>query len=791
MLPETTRRTLIGAILTAGIGAAGLSPAASRLATFAPLSGEVWQSARRHVPDTVSSPYGDATVTYDRYHVPHVEAESEPAAYFAVGYVQAADRLFLMDLIRRLMDGRLSAALGETTIESDIFHAKMDFRGAAAASREAIAGTRVETLMEAHAAGVTTFIESEPKPLEASLAGYDIGTWSVIDSLLIGTQISWGLTGSFNGLRRSILRDRLDPEEFNRLYDQPYNHNAPIIRESTTGEIEGTGPRKQTNASIDIEFLDWLETFEPAAQWGSNHWAVSGEHTETGSPIFAYDPHLRLMAPSLWYEQRITVGDVDVRGATFPGLPFVVIGENRHGAWGFTNTNADVIDHYVYETDDERYRYNGEWRPFDTESRTIEVADGDDREIQIRKTVHGAFIDREIAGEQHHIGVSWTGLSGTRESEAIYELSRATGMSDARTALRKMDVPTQNALYVDGDNVLYKVTGRIPIRRIDGTVVRGDRVFDGSDPQTTWTGFEPYGQSSWSEFIPFEATPGVINPDYIGTANQRPVDDPTYPIGQTYDSGFRGARIYERLDERIDAAQPIDTEFMKSLQRDTLDLRARMLVPALLDTRERVAESVQPWLDRVEDWDYHMDRSSAAALFFQKTYEYFRTLTWSETFTDLGDDERFWPKAWVLVTLPPDDPVFNGDRGAVLVRAMERAVEEIESEGWSVYGDINRTTFDHQFGDQVDGLNYPRYRTDGTEYTIFNVHQDRAWGSSWRQISAMDGQSFSVLPGGQAGSVFSDHYADQLELWANGEYKAMRLNTPADGPDIDFRSDSE
>jgi len=791
MPPDARRRALLGGILGAGVGASALSPASEFFDSFAPLSGEVWRNAREQVPDTVPSPHGDATVTYDGAHVPHVEADTEEAAYYAVGYVQAADRLFEMDLIRRLMDGRLSAALGEATVESDVFHAKMDFRAAAAASRRALSGTRTETLMEAHAEGVTEFIETGSDPLEFGLAGYGAEGWTTLDSLLVGTQISWGLTGSFNALRRSLLRDRLDPEDYRRFYDTPFDHGAPIIREDTGGEVEGTGTPAGTDQYIDPGFLDWLSRFEPPQRWGSNHWAVSGEHTETGSPILAYDPHLRLMAPPLWYEQRVTVGDVDVRGATVPGIPFVIVGENSHGAWGFTNTGADVIDHYVYETDDDEYRYDGEWREFEEKTRTIGVADGEDREIEVRKTVHGAFLNREVAGEQRHVGVAWTGMGGTRESEAIYELNRSTGIDEARAALRKMDVPTQNALYVDSENVLYKVTGRIPIRRIDGTVVRGDRVFDGSEPEARWEGFEPYGRSNWSGFVPFEDTPGVVNPSYVGTANQRPADDTTYPIGQAYASGFRGARIYERLDRRIENGDPVDSAFMQSLQRDTLDLRARMLVPAILNARDRLSDAVDPWLDALSDWGFRMDRSSAAALFFSEFYERFREATWSEWFAERDLGEGFWPQEWVLVTLPPDDPVFDGDRGAVIAEAAERAAGAIESAGWSVYGDVHRTALDHQFGDQVEALNYPRYPTDGTSYTVFNVHDGARRGSSWRQISPIGGTSLSVLPGGQDGSYFSEHYHDQLKLWADGEYKEMRFETPTEGETIAFRGEPE
>jgi penicillin amidase len=796
---NATRRAVLGALVGAGVGGAALSPAGDLLDSFAPPSGRAWRTTRGEVPAEVSSPHGDATVTYDDYHVPHVEADDEAAAYYAVGYAQAADRLFEMDLIRRLMDGRLAAAVGERGVESDVFHAKMDFRGAAEASREALAGTRVEALGEAYADGVNAYLETGPDPLEFGLARYGAREWTVVDTLLVGTQISWGLTGSFGPLRRAVLRERLDAADYRRLYEQPFDHGAPILRADTSGEVSGVGGSpagRDALRGVDPAFVDWLTTHEPPRLWGSNHWAVSGEHTESGSPILAYDPHLTLMAPPVWYEQRVTVGDVDVRGATFPGIPFVIVGENRHGAWGFTNTGADVVDHYTYEVDGERYRYDGEWREFDSETRTVEVSGGKDRELEVRKTVHGAYVDREVDGETRHVGVAWTGMSDTRESVAIYEFSHAEGVEDYREALRKMDVPTQNALYVDSENVYYHVTGKIPIREVDGEVVRGDRVFDGSAGEAEWQGFEPFGGSDWSGFVPFEEKPGVSNPDYLGTANQRVVDDPTYPIGQAYAAGFRGLRIYERLDRRVERGDPVDVAFMRSLQNDTLDVRARMLVPAVLEARDRIAAAADrdgvdpgPWLDALADWDYRMEPDSEAALAFHRFYEQFREATWRDDFEARDLDDGWWPGEWVLTTLPPDDPYFDGDRAAVIAEAFEAAVAEMAEAGWEVYGDYNRTTVDHQFGGQVPALNYPRYPVGGTAYTVFNVQDGAAAGSSWRQISPMDGDSLSVVPGGQSGSYFSEHYDDQIRLWADGEYKDMAFEAPEDGDTIEFRGE--
>jgi penicillin amidase len=170
-----------------------------------PFSGTAWETADR--PDArVESPYGEATVTYDEYGVPHVAAENERALAFAVGYVQARDRLFQMDLSRRLMGGRLAAAFGERAVASDRFHRRMGFRDAAEATWHRLNGTAHGAKLRAYSAGVNRYIETRQLPLEFRLTGYEPHRWTPVDTLLVGQQISWTLSGSFADLEREAVR---------------------------------------------------------------------------------------------------------------------------------------------------------------------------------------------------------------------------------------------------------------------------------------------------------------------------------------------------------------------------------------------------------------------------------------------------------------------------------------------------------------------------------------------------------------------------------------------------------
>ena len=797
---QTTRRAVIAALLGGGVGAGLGTEAGDYLDRFAPFSGSVWDTVGEELPGTVESSYGTATLRYDDEGVPHIEAENEAALYFAVGYAQGADRLFQLDLQRRQMRGQLSAVVGEATVPSDRFHRQMDFAGAAAATWEAAEGTETGDLLEAYCEGVNRHLDGE-LPAEFDLLGFEPAPWTPTDVLLGEKQISWGLTGSFRTLRRETLTAATDEAVTETLLPHRLNHDAAILGHepgeidlSASGRTDNQIPEPDGAAwATDPALEGWLAGFERGPGIGSNSWVVSGEQTESGAPILANDPHLSLMAPPVWYEMNLETPAYSVRGVTFPGVPMVIIGENHAGAWGFTNAGADVLDFYDYETRDGEYRYDGEWRAFDRRTETIEVSGGEDREVEFRKTVHGPMLSAEADGDElrSEVGVAWTGLAATRTLQAVREIAHSDGIDSFETALQRFDLPTQCCVYADREgNTLYRVTGKVPIRRTDGEPVAGTRVFDGSAGEGEWDGYTPYGASSWEGegFIPFEEMPAVRNPAYLGTANQRIVDDDEYPhyISEAYSDPFRGIRLWNRLDARARSDDPVTPEWMRDLQRDAVDLRAALFVPAMLNAREAVeselGEAGTGALDTLEEWNFDMQPDSQAGLLFERFLTHYRETVVHQRLETLLPADRD-PSAydggdWVLLRLPPDSEWFPNGRDAAVADALAATLTELDEQGWERYGDYNVTAIDHPFGQEW--LNYPRYPTAGSPATLNNFRKESGAGSSWRQVCPMDGDSRAILPGGNSGSPFSDHYDDQLQRWADGEFKSMSLEQTGD-----------
>jgi len=799
---DTTRRAVLASVLAAGTAGLAASDAADLLDSFAPLSGEAWDAADRSLPDTVESPHGPAAVARDEFGVPQVSAGSEPAAYFAVGYCQAFDRLFAMDLQRRVMRGRLSEVIGEATLSSDEFNVAMGFAEAAEATWEVVGESRAGPLVEAFVDGVNAARSELPLPLEFELIGYEPEPWTPVDSMLMEKQISWTLTGDFGELRRALVADRLGEGRAATLFPTRYDHDEAILdgTETRLGESRAASTRSRFGAAasgrsragnggsvgpVDPVLTDWLSDFESPTGVGSNSWVVSGEHTESGTPILAYDPHLSLQAPPLWYEQAVETPERSVRGATFSGVPFVIAGANDRGAWSFTNLGADVLDCYRYEIDDagDEYRYDGEWRSFEVdEVRTIPVAGGEDRDLRVRRTVHGPLVERE----RRTVGVAWTGHTATRTTAAIEAYGRSEGVDDVLAATRDFDLPTQNLVYADGDGrTLYFATGRLPIRRVDGDVVDGDRIFDGSAGEGEWEGFKPFGESSWDGFVPFEEKPHAIDPAILSTANQRPIDDPTHYVGTAYATPYRGSRIAERLDAAVDGEGVTDPAFHRGLQSDVRDGRAPELVPEVVAAVRDEAGSDAPDADRsladaadaLDAWDHRMAQDSRAALLFARYLPHFRERVFGPTFAAADLGEAYYPSDWTLARLPDDDPLFDGrSRATLAIRALGDALAEIGDEGWETYGDYNTTrAMDHPVGGEAPFLNYADLPADGSPATVRNYRVESAVGSSWRMVVRPGTDATAVLPGGNSGDYFSDHYDDQLRRWLDNDQRPMPL----------------
>jgi penicillin amidase len=618
---------------------------------------------------------GPVDVKRDGYGIPQVYASSDEDLFMAQGYVQAQDRFYEMDVRRHMTSGRLSEMFGKGQVENDEFLRTLGWDRVAKKEYDTKLSPSTKKYLQAYAKGVNAYLKGKDGAdlsLEYAALGfandYKPQEWTPVDSVAWLKAMAWDLRGNMQDeIDRSLMTSRLGPKQIADLYpDYPYSRNKAIVQEGqydevtktyvqgstpagtgtgtgTAGSAAGTGLAGNTAAPEGLQsqlsgLYDELEDV-PAAVGvngngiGSNSWVVAGDHTITGKPLLANDPHLSASLPSVWYQMGLhcrSVGDkcrYDVAGYTFAGMPGVVIGHNQDIAWGMTNSGVDVTDLYLEKLTGDGYQYGDKVLPFETRREKIQVAGGRAKTIVVRETNNGPLLsdrDDELVkvgkratvdsaapdrGDGYGIALRWTALEPGNSMDAVFEMDRAADWNDFRKASRSFDVPSQNLVYADTEgNIGYQLPGRIPTRGSG----------DGSLPSPGWE-----AKYRWTGYIDQSELPFEYNPErgYIVTANQAVVNEDKYPYTLTTDWGYgsRSQRITDLIESKIKGGGKISTDDMRQMQLDNSSEIAKLLVPKLLkiDIADKDVRQAQKLL---EGWDYTQDADSAAAAYFNATW---------------------------------------------------------------------------------------------------------------------------------------------------------------------------
>ena len=549
-------------------------------------------------------------IVRDRNAVPHVYAENVRDVMFGLGFAHAQDRLWQMEINRRVGAGRLAEILGAPALSTDRFLRTLGVRRAAERAYAEL-DRRTRGVLDSYAAGVNAFLDASdgPLPPEFLILGHRPEPWEPQDSLAWGKMLAWDLARNW---RKELLRLRLvklagiRPDRLVELFP-PYPGDAPVA----LPDLAGVWSR----APVETAGAPALPARPPAN--GSNSWVLAGTRTTTGKPILANDPHLGLGAPSVWYLAHLDCPEFRAIGATLPGIPGIVLGRNDRIAWGFTNLTADVQDLYVEklaEGDPDSYVAPDGPRPMTVRAEVVRVRDADDLRFEARETVHGPVISdaslraADAAEPDHAISLAWTALrSGDTTARAILRMNRARDWREFTDALADFKEPQQNVVYADVDgNIGYHAVGRVPVRR-SANAVRGTMPAPGWDPAYDWTGY-----------VPFEEMPRAYNPDggSIATANHRIVGD-AYPhaISRDWAPPYRIRRIEAMLAE----AERHSAADMRRMQADVTSLVAVDFLPLFLD-RLPVDETNGPFVRMLSQWDGGMDRHRPEPLLFWAWY---------------------------------------------------------------------------------------------------------------------------------------------------------------------------
>ncbi|MCP4361611.1 MAG: penicillin acylase family protein [Chloroflexi bacterium] len=759
----------------------------------------------------------EVNIYRDELGIPHIYANNSHDMFFAQGYVTAQDRFWQMEWWRHQSQGRMSEVVGESTLEVDKFLRNVGFNRNAALHTDYYKNEEPEVwaMLEAYSAGVNAWLaENEGKaPMSQSLLNltgkeWEIAPWQPYDTVSWALAMAWDLKGSggiFAEQELMLLEQAIGEETALELLPYyPYD-NRPVIA-PTDQHVNSSSKRPSPDtAAFNTDWLqinnsligerppDWFGLGEDAFL-GSNSWVVSGEHTDTGLPLLANDPHLGIQMPAIWYEIGLHAPGWDVVGFSLPSFPGVVIGHNEDIAWGFTNVGGDVQDLYIEKINPDnrlQYEYMGEWRDIEVIEEVIKVNGGEDVILEVRQTHHGPIINEPQDGVEDVLALRWTAAEVSHVFKAVIGLNTAEDYDDFREAASYFDIPPQNMVYADTEgNIAYQTPGLYPIRK-NG---------DGLTPVPGWT-----DEYEWEGFIPFEEMPALLNPEsgIIVTANNAVVDNEySHHISLYWANGDRAQRIVDLIAETLAENGQITAEDYTRIQFDSYAMLAEAYVPLLTDLSSN-DEQIQAAIEYLREWDYQERRPSVAAALFEMFYWHLSPAILND---DLGAAEEhfFWysrPQHVFLYDLaeqPDADWWDNGEttaeetRDDILLQALGESVDWLaENVGGNMdkwtWGAIHTSTFESlPLGQSGIGpiealVNRGPYPTDGGS----GIVNATSWSTdepavvraipSMRMIVDMSAleASQTVIPTGQSGHPSNSHYDDQIELWLNGEYHPM------------------
>ncbi|MDP4299534.1 penicillin acylase family protein [Leptothrix discophora] len=537
---------------------------------------------------TVRSVYGDLRIARDGWGVPTIEADRREGAWFGLGYAHAQDRLWQLELHRRIGAGRLAEAFGPEALDNDRFLRALGVRRAAEAQWARLDG-ETRTALEAYAAGVNSWMTQHlsARPPEFLLLGIRPEPWTPVDSLAWSIMMAWDLGGNWSTeLLRLRLAARMDLARIQQILP-PYPGESPLA----VADYTELARQWQVHGGDTVERLIGMAPESGVEGVGSNNWAVDGRRTTRGMPLVANDPHLRLSTPALWYVARLSAPGLHVGGGTIPGLPVVVVGQNDAVAWAFTNTNPDVQDLYleaVDPADPMRYRTPDGWARFEEREELIAVrGQAQPVRLRLRHGRHGPVISDAAsrafegltgrAGQPYALALRWTALDADVSNlVAGIGFNRAGSIEDFIAAARDYGVPMQNMIVADRrgphGRIAMVLPGRVPVRAPDNDL-------QGQFPAPGWL-----ARYDWTGYLPERALPVTRDPPdgWLASANQR-----TTPAGYAPLLTREWTRPHrqQRIEQLLAATPKHDVDSFSRMQLDVRSQGALVLLPAFRAAR--------------------------------------------------------------------------------------------------------------------------------------------------------------------------------------------------------------
>ncbi|WP_458726042.1 penicillin acylase family protein [Pseudomonas gregormendelii] len=742
---------------------------------------------------------GPVTVRYDERGVPHIRAENEPDLYRALGYVHAQDRLFQMEVLRRLARGELAEVLGPKLLDTDKLMRSLRIRERAETYFASLDQQSPAFIaMQAYLDGINQYQDSHARPVEFDVLGIPKRPFTAQDTISIAGYMAYSFAAAFRTEPLlTYVRDQLGANYLN-VFDLDWQPKGVLASQQ--------GGAARPLASVDWKDLNALARLSEQAlaehglpQFeGSNAWVVAGSRTKSGKPLLAGDPHIRFSAPSVWYEAQLSAPGFDLYGHYQALMPFASLGLNHDFGWSITmfqNDDLDLIAEKVNPDNPNQVWYRGKWVDMTSSEQQIAVKGQAPVTLVLRQSPHGPIVNDALGANVGKTPIAmWWGFleSPNPILEGFYQLNRADTLAKARSAAAKVQAPGLNIVWANAKgDIGWWAAAQLPKRPAG---VRGGFILDGSTAEAEKDGF-----------YPFSANPQEENPSrgYIVSANFQPVSPTGMDIPGYYNLADRGQQLNRQLGDK---AVKWDLEASQKLQLGTTTgYGPRLLAPLLPVLREVVSDPAELRLvEQLARWqgDYPLD-STSATLFNQFLFN----LTDATMHDELGDgffetllSTRVIDAALPRLAASADSPWW--DNRDTLVRETRADTVKVAWQAslahlrntlgadfaqWQ-WGKAHTLTHGHPVGQQkpLDQVfNIGPFAAPGTHEVPNNLSAKIGpapwpvtYGPSTRRLIdfADPAHSLTVNPVGQSGVPFNSHYEDQAEAYIEGVYFQAYLN---------------
>ncbi len=745
-------------------------------------SGEIEMSMIHH----------ETKVYFDDFGVPHIYANNERDAMIALGYVHAQDRLWQMELLRRIAPGRLSEIFGSKLINNDRLFISLGIDEVSGRAIEKLnKNSEAYAIVQSYLTGVNQFIDEGPTPIEFTLVGVEKEHYTIHDVYNIMGYMAFSLAMAHKtDPLLSLLKEKLGEDYINEL-NLDVDPNSLLIKNS---KMEINGLETMVSAIDDIMERSPIPPFI-----GSNSWVIAPPKTKSGQVLFANDPHMGFSQPAVWYEAHVVTPDHEMYGYHLAGVPFPLLGHNRDYAYGLTMFENDDIDFYKETTDPDNKDYyltSDGSKQYAYSKKLIKVKDSADVTFTLRTSIHGPIMNdaiEELKGEDP-IAMSWAYTQLRNQIiDVVYYLSRARSMEDVKYAASLIHAPGLNVMYGDAKGNIAWWASAALYELNDNT--HSKFILNGSS-----------GENEIHRYIPFSENPMAENPDwnYVYSANNQPdiIAGMLYP--GYYLPEDRARRIVELLEPKNDWTKEDVVAMVNDVtSRVSVEVIQQFVIDmdfASFEVNEKKA------IDILQTWDGSNSLDKVAPTIYNKWVYFYLKNTFED---EMGKSlfEKFLKthllKREVAIQIAKDsskwwDDITTTDRietrKDILSRSLKNAVSSLEDQlgdnqsKWT-WDQVISLEHPHALGNVESLRSYfnvgpfpvkgAREVIDNKGYFLDDSNKYKVYsGPSTRRIIDFSDieNSLSILPTGQSGNPFSRFYKDQAEMYNKGAFRKMKMN---------------